>query len=163
LLLRFQPPNLQKSQTMKTLIHERVEQAQARRNPTVICRMPSGWAVLGDAQFLRGYCLLLPDPVVPDLNALDADARRQYLYDATIIGDALLEVTDADRINYEILGNLDPALHTHIFPRYRQEPESYQKGPIYYYPREQRASRPFDRERDRKLIQQLAEAIRSKL
>ncbi len=147
---------------MKTLIHERVELARAEANQTVICRMPSGWAVLGDAQFFSGYSLLLPDPVVSDLNTLGPDERRQYLYDATIIGDALLEVTEAYRINYEILGNLDPALHTHIFPRYRHEPESYQKGPVYYYPREQRASRPFDLERDRQLMQHLAEAIRSR-
>lgn len=145
---------------MKTLIDERVEQARANANPTVICRMPSGWAVLGDAQFFHGYSLLLPDPVVPDLNALGPDARRQYLYDATVIGDALLEVTDSYRINYEILGNLDPALHTHIFPRYRHEPEEYQRGPIYFYPREQRGSRPFDYERDRELLQLLAGAIK---
>jgi diadenosine tetraphosphate (Ap4A) HIT family hydrolase len=144
---------------MKTLIDERVEQARAGANPTVICRMPSGWAVLGDAQFLRGYSLLLPDPVVPDLNALGPDARRQYLYDATVIGDALLEVTEAYRINYEILGNLDPALHTHIFPRYRHEPEEYQKGVVYHYPREQRSSRPFDYARDRELLHLLAGAI----
>ncbi len=144
---------------MKTLIDERVEQAQAGDNPTVICRMPSGWAVLGDAQFIPGYSLLLPDPVVPDLNALGPNARRQYLYDATVIGDALLEVTKAYRINYEILGNLDPALHTHIFPRYQHEPEEYRKGVVYHYPREQRDSRPFDRERDRELLQRLAGAI----
>ena len=146
---------------MKTLIHERVELAQAGANPTVICRMASGWAVLGDAQFIRGYCLLLPDPVVPDLNALGLDERRQYLYDMTLIGDALLEVTDAYRINYEILGNTDPALHTHIFPRYTAEPKEYLGGPVFSYPREQRASRPFDPERDRELMQNLAEAIKS--
>jgi hypothetical protein len=37
--------------------------------------------VLGDPQITRGYCLLLPDPVVPDLNALVGDARRQFLDD----------------------------------------------------------------------------------
>ena len=57
--------------SVTTLIHERVEAARAGTNPTVICRMPSGWAVLGDAQFLRGYSLLLADPVVADLNALN--------------------------------------------------------------------------------------------
>ena len=148
---------------MNTLIDERVELARAGTNPTVICRMPSGWAVLGDAQFIPGYCLLLPDPVVPDLNALDADARRQYLYDMTLIGDALLEVTEAYRINYETLGNLDPALHTHIFPRYRTEPEEYLKGPVYYYTRKQRSSRPFDADRDHDLMQRLAGALRSRL
>ena len=147
---------------MKTLIHERVELARAGANSTVICRTPSGWAVLGDSQFLPGYCLLLPDPVVPDLNALDGDARRQYLSDMTVIGDALLEVTDAYRINYEILGNTDPALHTHIFPRYRNEPKEYIGGPVFSYPREQRGSRPFDAERDHDLMQRLAAVIRSK-
>jgi hypothetical protein len=29
--------------------------------------MESGWAVFGDVQVLNGYCLLLPDPVVPTL------------------------------------------------------------------------------------------------
>jgi diadenosine tetraphosphate (Ap4A) HIT family hydrolase len=28
------------------------------------------------------------------------------------------------RINYAIFGNLEPALHAHIVPRYRHEPES---------------------------------------
>ncbi len=116
--------------------------------------------MLGDAQFIPGYCLLLPDPVVPDLNALDADARQQYLSDMAIIGDALLEETEAYRINYEILGNTDPALHTHIFPRYSTEPKEYLGRPVFSYPRESRASRPFDAERDLELMRRLAEAIR---
>ena len=78
---------------MSTLIHERVQAARAGTNPTVICQMPSGWAVLCDVQFLRGYSLLLPDPVVPDLNALDKHKRAEYLLDMTILGDALLAVT----------------------------------------------------------------------
>ena len=55
---------------MKTLIHERVEQCRAGTNKTAICRVASGWVVLGDVQFLVGYSLLLPDPVVLDLNSL---------------------------------------------------------------------------------------------
>jgi hypothetical protein len=74
---------------MVTLIHQRVEAARAGTNPTVICRMPSGWAVLGDAQFLRGYSLLLADPVVADLNSLDEERRRLFLRDMAILGDAL--------------------------------------------------------------------------
>ena len=91
---------------MSTLIHQRVAAARAGTNPTVICQMPSGWVVLCDVQFLRGYSILLPDPVVPDLNSLDREQRAQYLLDMVTIGDALLEVTGAFRINYEILGNL---------------------------------------------------------
>lgn len=60
---------------MSSLVHQRVEAARAGTNPTVICRMPSGWAVLCDRQFLRGYSILLADPVAPDLNALDKQQR----------------------------------------------------------------------------------------
>ncbi len=48
----------------------------------------------------------------------------QYSLDVLRIGDALLAVTGAHRINYETLGNSEPALHTHIIPRYANEPEA---------------------------------------
>jgi diadenosine tetraphosphate (Ap4A) HIT family hydrolase len=145
---------------MSTLIHERVQAARAGTNPTVICRMPSGWAVLCDVQFLRGYSLLLPDPVVPDLNALDQDKRAEYLLDMTILGDALLAVTGAYRINYEILGNLDAALHAHVIPRYMTEPEEMRRRPAFFYDRDYRNSVKFDYERDKALIEQIAQAVR---
>ena len=93
---------------MSTLIHQRVALAHAGKNPSVICRMPSGWAVLGDTQVTSGYTILLSDPVVPDLNALSLEDRAVYLRDMSIIGDALLEVTGAALINYEIHGNYGP-------------------------------------------------------
>jgi diadenosine tetraphosphate (Ap4A) HIT family hydrolase len=104
------------------LIKRRVELARQGANPHVICRMPSGWLVIGDVQPLPGYCLLLADPVVESLNALNDSERARYSRDVARVGDALLEVTDAYRINYETWGNLEPALHTHITPRYLSEP-----------------------------------------
>jgi diadenosine tetraphosphate (Ap4A) HIT family hydrolase len=148
---------------MTTMIHRRVAAARAGTNPTVICRVLSGWAVMGDVQYLRGYTLLLPDPVVPDLNALDKKARIRFLDDMVIIGDALLEVTGAYRINYEILGNSEPALHAHIFPRYMSEPEKLRKIPVWSYEREQIVSPKFDPEQDKELIQQIAAAIKKRL
>src|SRR4030042_4534591 len=111
----------------KSMIHERVAAARTGTNPTVICKMPSGWAVMGDVQILPGYTILLHDPVVPDLNSLNEKQRTRYLLDMTIIGDALMEVTGAYRINYEILCNTDPFLHSHIFPRYMTEPEDWRR------------------------------------
>jgi diadenosine tetraphosphate (Ap4A) HIT family hydrolase len=108
---------------MGNLIEERVAMARAGTNPYVIARMPSGWLVIGDVQMLPGYCLLLADPVVESLNALDEPARMRYCLDTVRIGDALMAVTGALRINYLTLGNLEPALHTHIVPRYMSEPE----------------------------------------
>jgi len=116
-----------------TLIHRRVAAAREGANPTVIARMRSGWAVIGDRQVVHGYCLLLPDPVVSDLNALQPPARSLFLLEMGALGDALLEVTGAARINYEILGNSEPALHAHLFPRYDSEPKEFRSGPVWLY------------------------------
>lgn len=148
---------------MSTLIHQRVEMARAGINLTVICRVPSGWMVLGDTQFLRGYSLLLPDPVVPDLNALGEQRRLEFLRDMTILGDALLEVTDAYRINYAIMGNLDPALHAHVTPRYLTEPKEFRSGPAWTYPKNQTDAIKFDYERDKELMKQVAAAVQRRL
>jgi diadenosine tetraphosphate (Ap4A) HIT family hydrolase len=115
------------------LIAERVELARTGKNPWVITRLPSGWAVMGDVQFLPGYCLLLADPVVPSLNDLSIEARGQFLQDMVKIGDAILKATNAFRINYEILGNSEPELHAHIFPRYMSEPDEKRRMPAWFY------------------------------
>ena len=95
--------------------------------------MASGWAVMGDVQFLPGYCLLLPDPVVASLNDLDTEDRTAYLLDMALLGDAVLQATGALRMNYEILGNSEPELHCHIFPRYASEPDDKRKMPAWFY------------------------------
>ncbi len=89
----------------------------------MVAKLRSGWVVMGERQVLPGYCLLLPDPVVPHLNALTHEERGQFLSDMALVGDALLAITSALRINYALLGNVEPALHAHIFPRYADEPE----------------------------------------
>lgn len=116
-----------------TAIHRQVEAARRGELPRVIKRLPSGWAVLGDPQITHGYCLLLPDPVVPDLNALAGDTRRQFLDDMARLGDAVLQVTGAERINYEILGNVEPALHAHIIPRHNSEAPAQRKQPVWLH------------------------------
>jgi diadenosine tetraphosphate (Ap4A) HIT family hydrolase len=110
--------------TPPTAIHGMVERCRAGDYPAAVAKLRSGWVVMGERQVLTGYCLLLPDPVVPHLNALPADLRGQFLSDMAMVGDALLATTQALRINYAIFGNVDPALHAHIFPRHATEPEA---------------------------------------
>ena len=105
-----------------TAIHRRVAALRAGTDPTSVARLASGWLVLGDPQVIPGYCLLLPDPVVPDLNALAPGPRAAFLADMATAGDALKDVMAAIRINYAIFGNLEPALHAHLFPRRGDEP-----------------------------------------
>ena len=145
---------------LMTAIHRQVAACRAGMEPRAICRLNSGWVVLGPVQFLSGYSLLLPDPVVGHLNALDAADRRTLLFEASAVGDALLALTGALRINYEILGNLEPALHVHIFPRYADEPEALRTRPVWYYDWDR--AMPFDAQRDAPLMASMrAELIRA--
>jgi diadenosine tetraphosphate (Ap4A) HIT family hydrolase len=112
--------------SLPTAIHRRVADARAGRDETLLGRCASGWAVFGQRQFVPGYLLLLPDPVVPDLNALTPDDRARFLLDMSQLGDALMRVASPVRINYAIFGNVEPALHAHVIPRYRFEPEPMQ-------------------------------------
>ena len=119
--------------TGSTLIHRLVADCRSGEASGLIARMRSGWAIMGHKQVLRGYCLLLPDPVVPHLNALEPQARDQFMQDLGRLGDAVLQVTQALRINYAIFGNLEPALHAHVHPRYADEPEQYRAGNPWSY------------------------------
>lgn len=114
---------------MDNLITRRVASAQSNQNPYVVAKMKSGWLVIGDVQPLIGYCVFLADPVVPSINDLTDADRVQYSLDVLRVGDALLATTEAYRVNYETLGNSEPALHTHILPRYPNEPEEKRKYP----------------------------------
>ena len=118
---------------MSTAIHRRVASCRAGTDPTAIARLPTGWAVMGDPQVLAGYCLLLADPVVPHLNVLAPAAQAEFLADVARLGQAVLELTGALRINYALFGNLEPALHAHVLPRFAGEPESLRAANPWAY------------------------------
>lgn len=105
----------------ETLIHRLVEQCRRDAYAPRIARLRAGWLVMAERQVVPGYCLLLPDPVVPHLNAFAAADRQQFLDDMALSGDALLAACGALRINYAIFGNVEPALHAHLFPRRADE------------------------------------------
>lgn len=137
----------------------RIETARSGTNPSIICRVPSGWVALADMQYLRGYCILLADPVVESINALDLKNRTRFMTDMSIVGDALLKVTNSFRINYGMLSNADPYLHAHIVPRYMDEPDAIRCHLPWSYSKEHMGSTPFDLDRDRSLMVELKQAI----
>ena len=123
---------------------DRVGAALRGTNPTVLHRMSAGFAVIGDVQFLPGYCLLITDdPAADRLADLPRAARLAFLADMDTLGEAVQRVcTRRDpafrRVNYEILGNKDAFLHAHIWPRYAWEPADQRGGPVWGYPEQLR-------------------------
>lgn len=142
---------------MTTPIHRRVDALRAGEDPTFVARLASGWAVLGERQVLPGYSLLLPDPVVPTLNALAGADRVAFLADMAALGDAVLAVTHAVRINYAIFGNQDPALHAHVIPRYHDEPAPFVTAQPWAYDWDRAPA--FDREEHRELRDRIHAAL----
>lgn len=104
--------------------------------------MRTGLAVMGDAQHLPGYSVLLSgDPDADHLTDLPWPRRRDFLFDLSLLGEAVLAVTrvhGAHRINYEVLGNSWPHLHGHVHARYEWEPPDKIGGPVWRYPKELR-------------------------
>ncbi|MEV0717944.1 diadenosine tetraphosphate hydrolase, partial [Asanoa sp. NPDC050611] len=87
---------------------DRIGSALRGQNPTVLARLESGFAVIGDTQFLPGYCVLLTDdPGVDRLLDLPRARRLAFLADMDLIGEAVAAVCarrdpDFQRINYAV-------------------------------------------------------------
>ena len=98
--------------------------------------------MIGDVQWLPGYCVLLSDdPAVTRLTDLRRSARLEFLASMERLGEAVEEACAAAdpafrRVNLEILGNTDPFLHAHVWPRYDWEPPELVGKPVWLYPAE---------------------------
>ncbi|MBK3588891.1 diadenosine tetraphosphate hydrolase [Streptomyces microflavus] len=128
---------------------DRIGAALKGENPTVLRQLAAGFAVIGDVQFLPGYSVLLIDePDVQRLSDLPRPKRLSFLSDMDHLGEAVERVcrrTDPAfrRVNLEILGNTDPFLHAHIWPRFEWEPSNVVSRPVWLYPQERWSDEQF--------------------
>ncbi len=74
--------------------------------------------LLAKNQYVQGYCVLMCHRHVIEPYELTTDERTKYFNDLALVGRGLQEVFKADKLNYNILGNIIPHLHTHLLPRY---------------------------------------------
>jgi diadenosine tetraphosphate (Ap4A) HIT family hydrolase len=124
--------------------------ARSGDNPLAMAKLPSGYVVYGDTQFLPGYCVLLSDVDDADhLTDLPLPQQQQFLADMALVGQAIYNACSGydpafRRVNYEILGNLYEHLHAHITARYSWEPAEFRAGPVARYPLEQRKAEEYD-------------------
>ncbi|AOR36508.1 diadenosine tetraphosphate hydrolase [Streptomyces fodineus] len=119
---------------------DRIGAALRGENPTVLRRLEAGFAVIGDVQFLPGYSVLLVDePGVQRLSELPRAKRLAFLSDMDLLGEAVERACRRmdpafRRVNLEILGNTDPFLHAHVWPRFEWESAEMAGKPVWLYP-----------------------------
>lgn len=129
--------------------------------PTKLIKMKSGYAQMGNIQFLPGYCVLGADPQVRDLTDLNLQQRTDFLLDMSLLGDAIMTVCKPLRMNYGILGNSYPFLHAHLFPRYDWEPEELRKVNVWRYPESYWGpENAFDKNKHGAMQEQLIEVLK---
>lgn len=108
-----------------------------------LAQLASGTAVIGRAQFLPGYSLLISGAHGANrLTDLPRSDRIAFLADMEALGETVERVCRRRdpgfrRINLEIQGNLTPTLHAHIWPRYDWEPDGHALRQVGSYPPEQ--------------------------
>ena len=113
-----------------------VEQIRSGRFSDWIAELPRSWLILGDAQFYRGYCVLLAKRHVTELHSMPRGEAHELLDEILAIGRTLVEVVKPVRLNYECLGNQEPHVHWHIFPRYPDDP--MRLAPVWLRPETER-------------------------
>lgn len=98
-----------------------------------------GWVVVGASEFaeinlerrsrLPGYCVVVwKHGHVAEPSDLRPDAAAGYWRDVLQVGRAVQAVFAPVKLNYLTLGNTVPHLHTHVLPRYMDDPAP--GGPI---------------------------------
>jgi diadenosine tetraphosphate (Ap4A) HIT family hydrolase len=82
----------------------------------IVWRFPHSVAVLGPWQFFTGYCVLISRDHASELSQL-GDKRAAFLNEMSLLAEAIEACFQPHKLNYELLGNMVPHLHWHLFPR----------------------------------------------
>lgn len=119
------------------LICDRIEKIKNGENNFFVKELKTGYVVIGDNQHFKGYTLFLCKEHKTELFQLDREWKIKFLEEMSIVAEAVSKAFEAEKINYELLGNGDSHLHWHLFPRISGDLEEYGengKGPVWWYP-----------------------------
>lgn len=107
----------------KCLICDRIATIKEGTNSYFVSELETGYVVVGDFQFYKGYTLFLCKNHVTELHELSGDFRKKFLEEMSLVAEAVYKAFRPEKLNYELLGNTDRHCHWHIFPRYKNDPE----------------------------------------
>jgi diadenosine tetraphosphate (Ap4A) HIT family hydrolase len=120
------------------LICERIEQIKEGKNSHFVAELETGYVVIGDYQYYKGYSLFLCKKHVRELHHLEPIFRQKFLMEMSLVAQAIDETFRPKKLNYELLGNKESHLHWHLYPRYKDDP--YPDKPIWYVSKEIRCN-----------------------
>lgn len=88
-----------------------------------IAELETGYIFLSSKwQYFRGYTFFISKIHVSELHLMPIKFRKQFLFEMTVVSEAVQNVFKAVKINCESLGNSCSHVHWHIIPRYENDP-----------------------------------------
>lgn len=133
-----------------------VEQIRARAHSQLIKELPETYAVLGENQGCRAWCVLILKEHKEHLSEMGVQRQARIFEDVARVAGAIKRVTAAPRINYECLGNQVAHVHWHVIPRHANDPDP--KNPVWGWTPERLRGKLTDDERS-VLVSQLRAAL----
>lgn len=103
-------------------ICKRIQLITQDKNPYFVAELKTGYVVMGDYQFFRGYTVFLCKEHKSELHELSPAFRNQHLWETSQVAEAVYRAFHPRKLNYELLGNTDAHIHWHIFPRHADDP-----------------------------------------
>lgn len=104
------------------LVCDRISKILYNTNPYFVAELETGYVVVGDFQYFKGYTLLLCKQHKTELHQLDKDFKIKFLKEMSEVAEAVSIAFQPKKLNYELLGNTDSHLYWHIFPRHENDP-----------------------------------------
>lgn len=120
-------------------ICERIEMIKSGTNPYFVKETETGYVVIGDHQYFKGYTLFLCKKHETELFHLDREFKMKFLEEMSLVAEACAKAFCAEKMNYELLGNGETHLHWHLFPRISGDLGIFGnngKGPVWWLPME---------------------------
>ena len=108
---------------------ENIDSIKNDQNKYFVAELETGFVVIGDRQYFKGYTLFLCKMHITELHFLEIEYKKIFLLELSLISEAVYNCFKPHKLNYELLGNICPHLHWHIFPRYLNDPSV--KDPVW--------------------------------
>lgn len=137
-----------------------IERCRSGAFADFVAELPHSFVILGDEQFYRGYCVVLAKRHVNEIHLMPPDEARAVFDETVAVGRAVALATRPLKLNYECLGNLEPHVHWHVFPRFATD--AMRAAPVWMRPEVERKVTLEDSERYA-LIRTLANGLRRQI
>ena len=128
------------------LICERIELIKQGKNPHFVKELETGYVVIGDGQYFKGYTLFLAKEHVTELHQMEYETKIKFLEEMSIVQEAVAKAFQAEKMNIELLGNGDAHVHWHLFPRKAGDMKGYGhngRGSVWWVPWEEMSSEEY--------------------